>query len=146
MLILTSRFGEIEAQEKDMITFVSPVLGFTGLKRYVIINALENTIFQFMQSLEDKDLTFVLADPFQWLPDYEFDLEDHWLRKLGIKSKHDVNIRVIATIRSSSDISINLKAPIIINIESNEAAQIILEGSDYSSRYSLIDNRQEEMK
>ncbi|MFB5674712.1 flagellar assembly protein FliW [Paenibacillus terreus] len=146
MFIQTSRFGEIEVQEKDMITFVSPVLGFANLKKYVIINALENSLFQYMQSLEDKDLTFVLADPFQWFPDYEFELERRWLQKLKLKSKKDVDIWAITTLRSSSDISINLKAPIVINTKSNEAAQIILEGLDYPTRYSLIDNRQEEMR
>ncbi|WP_162009996.1 flagellar assembly protein FliW [Paenibacillus xylanilyticus] len=143
MKVQSARFGEIEVAEDSVLQFVSAILGFQEETQYVLIPQVEESPFQYIQSIKDPNLTFVLADPFLFCADYEFTIEDRWLQKLDLQSQEDVDIRAITTVRSSSDISINLKAPIVINKKSKEAMQIVLDSADYSTRYSLLNGQGE---
>lgn len=143
MKVQSTRFGEIEVSQDSVIQFVSAILGFQEDTQYVLIPQVEESPFQYIQSIKDPNLTFVLADPFLFFTDYEFNIEERWLKKLDLHGQEDVDIRVITTVRSSEDISINLKAPIVINKKSKEAMQIVLESGDYSTRYSLVNGQGE---
>lgn len=143
MKVQSARFGEIEVAEDSVLQFVSAILGFQEETQYVLIPQVEESPFQYIQSMRDPNLTFVLADPFLFCADYEFNIEERWLQKLDLHSQEDVDIRVITTVRSASDISINLKAPIIINKRNKEAIQIVLDNTEYSTRYSLLTEQRE---
>ncbi|CAI6081267.1 Flagellar assembly factor FliW [Paenibacillus sp. JJ-100] len=143
MKVHSVRFGEIEVAEDSVIEFVSAILGFQEETRYVLIPQIEESPFQYIQSITDPNLTFVLADPFLFCAEYEFNIDERWQKKLNLHSQEDVDIRVITTVRSSTDISINLKAPIVINKKSKKAMQIVLENMDYSTRYSLLNEQRE---
>ncbi|WP_028589704.1 flagellar assembly protein FliW [Paenibacillus massiliensis] len=141
MLVQTVRFGELEIKDTSIIHFVSPILGFEEERKFVFIpSSDEDSHFIYLQSIEDANLAFVLADPFPFYTGYEFDIEDKWIQKLKLDAKEDVEIRVVTTVRSPQDISVNLKAPIIINRKNNDAAQIILDNSRYTTRHSLFSN------
>lgn len=143
MIIKTARFGNIKLEEKEIVTFVNPILGFKDTNRFVIVDSLDGEDFQFFQSIDDEHLTFLITDPFIFNKKYEFDMAGRWLQLLKLVDPADVLIKVIVTVRSSIDISINLKAPIIINSSTNEATQIILDGSEYSTRYPLFGGKEE---
>ena len=141
MKVQSTRFGEIEVSQGSVIQFVSAILGFQEDTQYVLIPQVEESPFQYIQSTKDPNLTFVLADPFLFYADYEFNIEERWLKKLDLQEHEDVDIRVITTVRSSEDISINLKAPIVINKKSKDAMQIVLENGDFPTRYSLVNGQ-----
>ncbi|AWB46234.1 flagellar assembly protein FliW [Paenibacillus sp. CAA11] len=143
MLVNTSRFGDIDIEEKDVVNFISPILGFAEERKYIIVNQFEQNSFQYMQSVTEPNLTFVLADPFQFNKEYDFVLEEHWIRELEINSEEDVTVKAITTVRSATDITINLAAPIIINEKNNKAAQIIMDSASYSTRFSIITSKDE---
>lgn len=143
MLVQTARFGELEVSEDEVWSFVNPILGFEMNSRYISISQ-ENSLFEFFQSVEDEHLTFVVTDPFIFCKEYEFTLGQQWLDALHVDKEEQVAIRTIVTVRSSSDISINLKAPIVMNSRTREAAQIILDRSEYETRYSIIVSKGEE--
>ncbi|MGO4788243.1 flagellar assembly protein FliW [Paenibacillus sp. 2KB_20] len=138
MIVNTKRFGEIKLidNEKQIIAFISPILGFSYLSRYILIQE-ESGPFEYLQSMDDEDLTFVVVDPFMFFSDYEFQLDSHWIDVLGIKNDQDVNVKVIVTVRSVNDITCNLKAPLLINEQNNLAAQVVLDNGRYSTRHSL---------
>ncbi|MGE7825180.1 flagellar assembly protein FliW [Paenibacillus sp. NPDC093718] len=139
MVVNTKRFGPIEIEEDQVITFVGPVLGFGDIAKYIIIQPEENPHpFEFLQSVEDENLTFIVADPFVFFNDYEFQLDSHWLETLNIESEKDIRILVIVTVRSAQDITCNLKAPLVISRAGNVAAQIVLDQGGYSTRQPLM--------
>ncbi|MNJ68716.1 Flagellar assembly factor FliW [compost metagenome] len=85
----------------------------------------------------------MLTDPFLFFPEYEFTLEQRWREMLDIEKEEQVIVRSVVTVRSPTDISVNLKAPIIMNTKTRNAAQIILERSEYSARHPLTALEQE---
>lgn len=138
MKLNTARFGEVEANSDNTWAFLSPILGFEKFKTFIHLTQ-DNSPFEFIQSMEDEQLTFVVADPFLFDANYEFALEQRWLDMLHIEKEEQVFLRAIVTVRSSKDISINLKAPIVMNINTKEAAQIILDRPEYKTRHSILD-------
>ncbi|GAA0137580.1 flagellar assembly protein FliW [Paenibacillus sp. YSY-4.3] len=143
MIVNTARFGEIEVNRDSSWTFLVPLLGFEDYRNFVNISD-NNSPFEFIQSLEEENLTFVLTDPFLFCPEYEFTLEQRWLDLLRIEQADQVIVRSVVTVRSPSDISMNLKAPIIMNSITREAAQIILDRPEYSARYLLTESAEQE--
>lgn len=139
MIVNTKRFGQIEIENNQMIIFESPILGFGNLKKYVLLQLEEKKRpFEFLQSAENEDLSFIVTDPFVFFPDYEFQLEPHWIETLAVTDESDIIVMVIVTVRSADDISCNLKAPIVINKSNNSAAQIVLDHSGYTIKQPML--------
>lgn len=139
MILNTKRFGKIEIDNNQMIVFESPILGFEDFQKYILLQSEEKTSpFEFLQSAEDEDLSFIVTDPFVFFPQYEFHLEPHWLEALAITNESDITIMVIVTVRSPDDISCNLKAPVVINKSNHSAAQIVLDHGGYTTQQPLL--------
>lgn len=143
MLIRTARFGDLEVDEQSFWIMKNPILGFEESKRFVVIPQKDSP-FEYFQAVDDEHLTFILADPFPFFQCYDFLLEKRWIDMLQLKSDREINIRTIVTVRTPQDISLNLKAPIIMNTALREAAQIILDTPGYSTRHSIIERAQKE--
>ncbi|OOC63755.1 flagellar assembly protein FliW [Paenibacillus ihbetae] len=145
MIINTKRFGPIKIDENQVITFISPILGFGELQKYVFIQSEEEQHpFEFLQSIEDENLTFIVTDPFTFFKEYEFQLDSHWVEALEVYSEGEVQIMAIVTARSAEDITCNLKAPIVLNRTRNIAAQIVIEDGNYTTRQPLLGGKKGE--
>ncbi|MCI1774340.1 MAG: flagellar assembly protein FliW [Paenibacillus lautus] len=139
MVVNTKRFGQIEIESNQMIVFESPILGFGDLKNYVLLPSEDkNGPFEFLQSVENENLSFIVTDPFVFFPEYEFRLEPQWIETLAASDESDIIVMVIVTVRSADDISCNLKAPIVINKSNNSAAQIVLDQVGYMTQQPLL--------
>ncbi|MGY5346098.1 flagellar assembly protein FliW [Paenibacillus glucanolyticus] len=138
----TKRFGKLQVNEEEVVSFVSPILGFSENEQFILILEEERGAFQFLQSTEDENLTFIIVDPFLFISDYEFHLSESWLEKLQIVGNEQIDVRVIVTVRSKNDITCNLRAPIVFNKLNRLAAQVILDQGEYSTRHSLIPSRE----
>ena len=55
MLIQTTRFGEVEIQDQDILTFPSGMLGFSAERHFVMIEDEMGSPFQWLQSIEKQD-------------------------------------------------------------------------------------------
>lgn len=147
MIVETRRFGRIEVKEEDIITFVSPILGFTRFTRFVLLRHREDTPYiMWLQSVEEPSLAFAVVDPFFVVDDinYEVEIPDEDVKELGISSPTDIAIFTLISIPDGPEsISINLKAPIVINIKTRKGKQIVVD-KDYPLRYPLIKKQKSE--
>lgn len=144
--MLTKYFGDIAIDEKEILTFTSGLFGFENKTKYTLLSFLDNDgessedFLLCLQSAEDSNLAFIVMNPYYVCPDYNpYQLSDKHLSeiKLGEETKHTVYC--IAVVRDNfSESTINLKCPIIINLEEKLARQFILEDSDYSMRYPVV--------
>lgn len=133
-------FGELEVSEENIIFFEEGIPAFENLKKFVIIKEDESP-FYWLQSIEDKDIAFVIINPFEIKPDYEFDLPDEVVSKLEIDSPQDVAVFSIVVIPEDvKQTRVNLKAPIIINVNKRKGMQYLLDDERYPLRYYLFEN------
>lgn len=142
MKITTTRFGEISVDEGKIIDMKGGILGFEHLKKYVMLVQDEKTPFLWFQSVEDGQTAFVIINPQLIKADYEPLINDEEVVRLGIENVTDVVLMVIVTIRSNPlMVTVNLRAPIVINAGKRFAMQVVLDDPDFPIRYSIADNK-----
>lgn len=142
MLLQTRLFGEVEIDENKMITFENGIIGFPDLKEFFIIRDEEKSSdsISWLQSRDEKGMAIPVMNPLTVMADYNPVIEDELLKPLG-EIKED-NMMALVTVRVPADIkdiSVNLKAPIVINADTRKACQLILDDEKYQVRYPIYD-------
>ena len=142
MKVMVPNMGEVEVAEDKIINFVQGPLAFEDYKKFFIIDSEENDFpFKLLQSAEEESLGFILIDPFTFKPDYDIELNEDVLQELEIEKPEDILVFVFLVIPDKvEDISANLVAPIIINAEKRLAKQVILDGTDYETKFRIFQN------
>lgn len=139
MEINTKYHGIRAYREEDIITFKKGIPGFENLKKFILFQVEENEFFNILHSLEDISVGLVVTSPFNILGGYEIELEDSTLEALKIKKEPDVLVMNTVTLNSKvENITVNLKAPIIINTVEKLGEQIIVDKQEYLIKYPLI--------
>lgn len=144
MKLDTKNFGAIEIDEKGIIDFARGMPGFEHVKKYVVIdNGNEESPFKWLQSVDEPNLAFAVANPFLIKKDYDFEIADDIVDDLGIEKETDLLVYSIVVIPEDiSRMSINLKAPVIINTKNNTGMQVILDTDRYGVRHYILEELQ----
>ncbi|KTE92023.1 flagellar assembly protein FliW [Desulfitobacterium hafniense] len=139
MKIESTRFGTLEVAPEQVIRFPHGIPGFLDEKAFVHLPHGEDSPFSFLQSTAEADLSFLLVDPFPFIPDYEFVLDDEPASELAVSEENPPQVFLIATVKEKiSDMTVNLLAPIVVNKVKGIGRQIILDKTEYSIRYKLF--------
>lgn len=148
MRIQTKYLGEVELNEKQLISFPSGLPGFAEESRFVLLDLPGgNPVFQILQSTATPDVAFVVTNPYHFSQEYEFELDTNVKENLLIRSKEDVTVFSIVTLNDPFEEStLNLKAPVIINPASKRGKQYILNHEDYSTRALIKQSNSSETK
>lgn len=84
--------------------------------------------FALLISLDFEALEFLVGVAGVVVPDYAPEIEDAYASALGLTCAEDALVLVMVTIPDSpADATVNLLAPVIINIRTNIAAQVVLD-------------------
>ena len=141
MTIETKLFGEIAVDESKLISFPQGIIGFPELKDFLLIHDGDgNGNIKWMQSVQEPAFAMPVVDPLTVIPEYNPDIEDELLKPLGEITEE--NMLVIVTITVPKEIekmTVNLKAPIIINSESRKAAQLIIDSDSYQVKFPIYE-------
>ncbi|WNR44694.1 flagellar assembly protein FliW [Paenibacillus roseipurpureus] len=139
MMVHTLFFGELQVEDANVITFAQGIPGFEDLTTFTLVQPDNSVPFSYMQSIQDGELAFLVTDPFLFFKDYDFSLPDAALQELKIAQREDVQVWSVVTVNDDySKITVNLLAPIILNLTSKLAKQIILHDSGYHVKHELI--------
>lgn len=138
LIIQTKYLGEVEISEDKIVHFESGIPGFEDKKRFVLLDIDEKIIFQILQSVETKNLAFFVVNPYLLFEDYSIDLNDSIIESLDIREEKDVVVLSIMTLKEPfSESTVNLKAPLIINLKNKRGKQYILQDDTYSMRVTI---------
>ena len=141
MEIETKKFGRIEVSEDKLFYFVMPIVGFDELSRYVLLEHNQDSIFKWLQSVDNSLLAFPIVSFANLSFDYVIDLPDNVVEELQIEDVDDLLVMNVASIPSSepNGTTINLLAPLVFNVKNKLAGQVILSGSGYEVNYPLFE-------
>lgn len=136
----TRNFGEIEIDESSIINFPNGIPGFEKEKRYIIINNPDKeNPFQWLQSVDNQDLAFVVINPFFVKVDYDIRLPESAIEALKIKDEGDVALYTIVVIPENiEEMTTNLSGPIVVNVKEKLGKQIVLDDGRYSTKYYIF--------
>lgn len=142
MKIDTKYFGEVEIGDEKIIHFENGLFGFENYRDYTIlfdIDAGEESLFSWMQSVTEKKLAFPVVNPLRVKQDYNPTVEDGLLESIGGITEENLLVLLLATVPEEiKDTSVNLKAPLIINSDTRKGIQVIAENADYEVKYKII--------
>ena len=139
MLIHTVNFGDLEVPEDKILTFKEGLPGFPQIKRFVVLELDEIKPFQYLQALDDPPITLFIINPFMIEPTYEFKLSETDMADVQSKNSSELAVYAVATIpENSSEATLNLMAPIVINEQERCGKQVILHESRYSVKHPLL--------
>ncbi|MCR5143884.1 MAG: flagellar assembly protein FliW [Lachnospiraceae bacterium] len=141
MKVETRLFGTVEIEESKTIVLNGGLIGFPDLTKFALIfdNEKEKGAIMWLQSLDEPQFAIPVITPEVVKPDYNPTVNDSLLEPLGDISEE--NIYVLVTIKVPADIkdmTVNLKAPFIINTDTLVGGQIIVE-DDLPVRFPVYD-------
>jgi len=139
MKIATKFLGEIEIKEQDILTFEQGLLGLEDYKKFVLLPIDANLPLVLLQSVDQMEIGFVIAYPFAFKKDYSFDISEEDREQLRIEKEEEVLTYTIVTMKETlQDSTINLLAPIIINMDKKLGKQIVLQDNkSFPLRYPM---------
>ena len=145
MLIQTSRFGEIEVEENQIITLPSGLVGFSEDRRFVIREDDAAAPFLWLQSVDSNGLAFVMIEPHVSVSNYELELTQEHLNKLDAKNIEELRVFVLVTMaKEIKDVTINLQGPLLFNPEKRLGLQFIIPDGKFSTRHLLFGDKLKE--
>lgn len=143
MLVKTKFFGEIDLGEDKIITLERGIIGFEECKRFTILfdsEKEERPAISWLQSLDEQALALPIINPLIVKADYNPVVEDELLKHLGELTEENLVIFLAMTVPNDlTKMTVNLKAPFIINADTRKGAQLIVENQDYEVRYHVYD-------
>lgn len=142
MKLNTKYHGVKEYEQKDIITFEKGIPGFDNLKRFILFKIEDNDIFGVLHSIDNEAIGLIVLSTFDVDKNYEFDLDEEIVSSLKINNPSDVIVLSTVTLNSDiNKITVNLKAPIVINRELKLGEQVILDKENYQIKHPLFSNR-----
>jgi flagellar assembly factor FliW len=143
MTIETTRFGTIPPDPERVLPFPEGVLGFPGLTRYLLLETGENSLFYWLQSVEDPSLAFVVMDPSELVHDYASRVLAVMPDKTFLGT--DLSFMVVVTIPGEhmEEMTANLQGPLVVLTGDRRGKQFVLFDDDGWLRYPLFKGEQE---
>jgi len=137
--VQTLHRGMVEVPEQDLITFVSPLLGFEHLKRFLIYQTQPGPMV-WLQSVEDPAAAFCLLDPFAAGLDPDMEIAPSDLADIGAGSANEVTVYTVLVLdKDPAQIRTNLRAPILVGKLTQRAKQVVLNDQSLPIRFHLRD-------
>jgi len=147
MKFVTTRFGEVDFKENEVILLPRGVLGFSQLTRYVILERKEFAPFKWFQSVEDANVAFVIMEPVQFFPNYKLEIDEIELEELNYTNSSDLVSYVIVTVPEDVTLtSADLLGPLVINPKKRLAKQAVMPNSPYTTKHYLLDERRKRLR
>lgn len=143
MQINTRIFGEVEISDEKIITFENGIIGFPDMKKFALIHdedVGQGAGIRYMQSLDEAGFAMPVMDPLIVKPDYDPEVEDELLTGLGDVTGE--NLLVLVTVSVPADLtkmSVNLRGPLIINVDTHRACQVIIDSSDFPVKFPIYE-------
>ena len=138
MEVQTKTRGTVHVEDDHILTFPNGLFGFEEYHRYALIDA-EYEPFFWLQSLDERELAFILVDPFLIAKDYELDVDDKTLAEIELDSPADVVVFAIVTVPASGGpVTANLQGPLVINRKNRQALQVILADTHWTTKHNIL--------
>ena len=143
MIIETRAFGEVDIDPAKIIRFENGIIGFPDLNSFALIHDSDqgdNAGIRWMQSIEEPGFAMPVMDPLIVSPNYNPEVDDEILKPIGEIDPEEILVLVTVTVpKDLKKMSVNLRAPIVINVTERKAVQIILEDDSYKVKFPIYD-------
>ncbi len=138
----TRNFGRVAFESRDTIEFPRGLPGFENRRRFLAIRQARTAPLVFLQSLEDAGLCFITAPVLAVDPRFRLKMSQEDREAADLTSVRrprigkDVWALGVISVRETGP-TVNLLAPLVINLRTMRAVQVVMRDSAYSHRHAL---------
>ena len=125
--INTTRFGTIGIQPRDIIRFEAGMRGLDDCRDWVLLADVHNDALGWLQSMDHAEVALAVVSPRRFVPDYQVRVPRAELESFGLPPAEGAHVLVIVSV-SDRETTLNLKAPLIIDIERRLGRQVVTNG------------------
>jgi len=127
MRINTSRFGRIDVAAGDVLRFPSGLPGLEDCREWALLADAANDALGWLQSTTRGDVAMAVVSPRRFVPDYQVRIPRSELTPLDVADIQQAQVVVVVGTNGTS-LTLNLKAPIVINLEARTGRQVVASG------------------
>ncbi len=127
MRINTTKFGRIEVDAGDVLHFASGLPGFEDCRDWALLADSSNDALGWLQSVSRGDVALAVVSPRRFVPDYQVRIPRSELTPLAIADIRQAQVVVVVGTNGRT-LTLNLKAPIVINLETRRGRQVVASG------------------
>ena len=116
MWITSTRFGPIQFEPDDVIRFPEGILGLPDCREWLLLADERNPTVAWLQSVDRPEVALCVVSPRRFVPNYQVRLPRRDVQPLELDNLDAAEVLVIVS-RSAGYITLNLKAPLILNLQ-----------------------------
>jgi flagellar assembly factor FliW len=139
MKLQTTRFGRIDVESEDVLHFSSGLPGLEDCRQWALLADSTNDALGWLQSISRSDVALAVVSPRRFVPDYQVRIPRSELSPLALADVRQAQVVVVVG-RNGTGLTLNLKAPIVINLENRTGRQVVASG-DLPLQYELTQER-----
>ncbi len=130
--VRSARFGSFDLPVSSVLRFPDGLVGFPDYHVFVIMEHASASPLRWLLCLDEPELAFAIVDPADFFTNYD----------PGTVEADAVDVAVFAIVTIPADkpaaLSANLMAPVVVDIRTRVAHQLVLDDGRYSTRHSLL--------
>jgi len=133
----------MEIEEGQILHFPNGLLGFETFSKFALIEESAESVFKWLQCLEDKNLAFIVIQPEIFTSGYKPVVPPSELKTINLTRAEDALILVIVSIPGNDPnlMTANLQGPILINKKELIAGQFISRDETHPVRKLILDSK-----
>ena len=132
------------------------LIGLEQCRSWVLLADGQNESLGWLQNIDRSDVAVAIVSPRLFVPDYQLRMASHELSRLhstdlsvndptvnlqspdlqSTNGRSDIQVVVIVS-RQAEGLSLNLKAPLVINVQTRHGSQVVSR-DEYSVRHPLM--------
>src|SRR4051794_34419271 len=139
MQINSQRFGVVELEDDAVLNFPEGIIGFPREQSFALVPHQGSTYLAWLQSVTKPELAFPVVSAHYFLDSYPDVPVSPAAHAAGVQgNEDDYAVLVVLCAPIGQPATVNLLAPIVVNSQTRTGAQIILEGSRFSTREIFV--------
>jgi len=135
MLLRTTRFGTLNVNSDDVISAPCGLPGLEDCRQWVLLADGVNESLGWLQSVTRPETALPVVSPRRFVPQYRFRAYRSELAPLELAGLDEAHVLTIVS-ESDGRLTLNLKAPIVVNVRTRVARQIVT-NDDHPLQHAL---------
>jgi flagellar assembly factor FliW len=134
--INTSRFGELDVEQENILMFPNGILGFENCTKYSLFHEEKDQPMVFwLQSMDDPEVVFSVVDPAAFGLNFQISLTDDEAKLMEAQDTKDIAVMLMLyrplmeagdNLVLSAGVAANINGPLLINLSSKRGMQKLM--------------------
>ena len=125
MLVKSTRFGSVSANDEDVLVFPNGLIGFEKTKHWIILPDRDNSDVAWLQATSQPQVALPIVSPRKFIPDYKVTVGQRDLAILQTRSVDRIFVMLVLS-KTGKTLTANLRGPIILNLTQRIGIQTVI--------------------